>query len=165
MKKLFLTPLLSAALLLFGCQDSTETINPNVVAQLQGAWLNTAIQQRYYDAAGTLVFESAGSPDSLVYKIKDNNLAIVLDSTQFTNDSTSSQKTLQSMTFVLTDTKDMTRITFTQSGGGTSHTTITAVSPATMTWEDSFENQSYQDSTQTRTAAKVVIRHEFKKLP
>lgn len=157
MRKILLLPLL---LLLAGCQSS-ETADPAVAAQLQGSWINTAVVQEYYDASDKLVYENLPEPDSLVYRFRDKTLTITLDSTLFTNDSTSSIKTLETASFKLSQLNGAPRLTFTLSNSGFSDTVIKSISGTAMEWEDVFENQAYQDSTDTKTAAKMVVRHSF----
>ncbi|MBF9251976.1 hypothetical protein I2I11_01590 [Pontibacter sp. 172403-2] len=159
MRKLLLLPLL---LLLAGCQ-TIETADPAVAAQLQGSWINTAVVQEYYDASDKLVYERSPQPDSLVYRFTDKTLAIILDSTLFTNDSTSSIKTLETASFKLSEIEGTPRITFTLGSSGYSNTVIKSISGSAMEWENVYQNQAYQDSTDTKTAAKMVVRHSFTK--
>jgi len=157
MRKTMFLPFL---LLLAGCQGS-ETADPAVAAQLQGSWINTAVVQEYYDASENLVYENLPERDSLVYQFRDKTLTIALDSTLFTNDTTSSVKTLETLSFKVLKLNGAPHLTFTSGSSGFSNTTIKSISGTAMEWEDVFENQAYQDSTDTKTAAKMLVRHLF----
>lgn len=151
-------------LLLAGCQ-SDKMVDPATAAQLQGSWINTAVEEQFYDVSDNLVYETAKAPAGIVYKFKDNNLTISLDSTLITSDTTSSIKTLRSLSFKLSDSNGLPRITFTLSGSSSSSTAIKSVSGTNMEWEDVFADQAYTDSTETKTAAKMVVRHSFTRKP
>lgn len=159
MRKLLLLPLL---LLLAGCQN-VEAPDPAVAAQLQGSWINTAVVQEYYDASDKLVYEGSPEPDSLIYRFSDKTLTITLDSTLFTNDSTSSKRTLETASFKLSKIEGVPRLTFTLNNSGYSDVTIKSISGTAMEWENVYQNQAYQDSTDFKKAAKMVVRHSFTK--
>lgn len=147
-------------MLLAGCQTD-KMVDPIIAAQLQGSWVNTAVEQQYYDTSDKLMYETATEPAGIVYRFKEANLTISLDSTLLTNDSTSSKTTLRTSSFKLTEVGGVPRITFTLSGTSSSSTVIKSVSSTAMVWEDAFTDQVYTDSTQTGTAAKMVVRHLF----